>query len=145
MVLLVKSVLCSLKLLTSFESGVHAWISVDEWYLSHFHYLYIPPRQSGWLWSVSNWFRISLFLRMFKNIKTSRVHESAKKVGGGGGKERERKEKRICGMWEHVLFAYFSLNKLLDLIMPKKLLIKSVLLSVFQRHLTTVTCYKHWN
>ena len=46
-------------------------------------------------------------------------------------------------MGEHVLFAYFSLNKLLDLIMPKKLLIKSVLLSVFQRHLTTVTSYKH--
>ena len=31
---------------------------------------------------------------MFKNIKTSRVLESAKKVGGGGGRERERKEKK---------------------------------------------------
>ena len=32
---------------------------------------------------------------MFKNVKTSRVLESAKKVGGRGGRERERKEKRI--------------------------------------------------
>ena len=31
---------------------------------------------------------------MFKNIKTSRVLESVKKVGGRGGRERERKEKK---------------------------------------------------
>ena len=31
---------------------------------------------------------------MFKSIKPSRVLESAKKVGGGVGRERERKEKK---------------------------------------------------
>ena len=36
---------------------------------------------------------------------------------------RERKEKRICGMCEHVhicVYRYFSCRELLDLIMPEK-------------------------
>ena len=65
-------------------------------------------------------------------------------MGEGGGRERERERERKKNM-RHVrtrAICVLSLNKLLDLILPKKLLIKSVLLSVFQGHLTTVTAYK---
>ena len=63
-------------------------------------------------------------------------------VEGVGGRERERDKKKNMRHVRTRAICVLSLNKLLDLILPKKLLIKSVFLSVFQGHLTTVTAYK---
>ena len=52
---------------------------------------------------------ITLKLLEFSNLPPKKWVEGL----GGGGRLWERKAKRICGMWEHVLFAYFSLYKLL--------------------------------
>ena len=69
-------------------------------------YTYRQSRAAGFGLSRTYWFyRISLFLRMFKNINTSRVLESAKKVGGGGGREREReKKKKEYAAWENTCY-----------------------------------------